>query len=66
VTELWRYDGQSLEINVLESGKYVKSNTSRNFSQVPLIDTIPQYVEQSKVVGRNATMKVFRNWVREF
>ncbi|MGL4621754.1 Uma2 family endonuclease [Chroococcidiopsis sp.] len=66
VTELWRYDGQSLEINVLESGKYVKSNTSRNFSQFPLVDAIPQYVEQSKVVGRNATMKAFRNWVREF
>ncbi|AFY89237.1 Uma2 family endonuclease [Chroococcidiopsis thermalis] len=66
VTELWRYDGQSLEINVLEDGKYVKSNTSRNFSQFPLVDAIPQYVEQSKVVGRNATMKAFRNWVREF
>jgi Uma2 family endonuclease len=66
VSELWRYDGQSLEINVLEDGKYVKSNTSRNFSQFPLVDAIPQYVEQSKVVGRNATMKAFRNWVREF
>lgn len=65
VTELWRYDGQSLEINVLEDGKYVKSNVSRNFSQFPLVDAIPQYVEQSKVVGRNATMKAFRNWVRE-
>lgn len=60
VTELWRYDGQSLEINVLEDGKYVRSNTSRNFPQFPLVDAIPQYIEQSKVVGRNATMKAFR------
>ncbi|OWY65327.1 hypothetical protein B7486_42515 [cyanobacterium TDX16] len=66
VSELWRYDGQSLEINVLEDGKYVKSNVSRNFSQFPLVDAIPQYIEQSKVVSRNATMKAFRNWVREF
>ena len=65
VPELWRYDGQSLEINVLESGKYKKSNISRNFPQFPLIDVIPQYVEQSKVVGRNAMMKAFRTWVRE-
>lgn len=65
VTELWRYDGQSLEINVLEDGKYVKSNISRNFPQFPLINVIPQYVEQSKVIGRNTTMKAFRNWVRE-
>lgn len=65
VPELWRYDGQSLEINVLESGKYEKSNISRNFPQFPLVDVVPQYVEQSKVVGRNTTMRAFRNWVRE-
>lgn len=65
VPELWRYDGQSLEINVLESGKYKKSHISRNFPQFPLVDVIPQYVEQSKVVGRNTTIRAFRNWVRE-
>lgn len=65
VSELWRYDGQSLEINVLESGKYVKSNISRNFPRFSLIDAIPQYVEQSKVVGRNAAMKAFRNWIKK-
>ena len=41
VPELWRYNGQSLEINVLESGKYKKSNISRNFPQFPLIDIVP-------------------------
>jgi len=63
VPELWRYDGQSLEINVLESGKYIKSNISRNFPSFPLIEIIPQYVEQSKIKGRNATIKAFRSWV---
>jgi Uma2 family endonuclease len=61
VPELWRYDGQSLEINVIESGKYIKSNISRN---LPLLDVIPQYVEQSKIKGRNATIKAFRSWVK--
>ncbi|MBW4503809.1 MAG: Uma2 family endonuclease [Scytonema hyalinum WJT4-NPBG1] len=65
VPELWRYDGQSLEINVLEYDIYLKSNLSRLFPQFPLNDVIPQYVEQSKTAGRNATMKAFRNWVRE-
>lgn len=65
VPELWRYDGQSLEINVLENGKYKESNISRNFPQLPLVDVIPQYVEQSKVVGRNTTIRALRNWVRE-
>lgn len=63
VPELWRYDGQSLEINVLESGKYVQSNISYNFPSLPLIEIIPQYVEQSKIKGRNATIKAFRSWV---
>lgn len=65
VPELWRYDGRKLEINVLEGGKYFQSNISHNFPQFPLINAIPQYIEQSKVTGRNATMKAFRNWVRE-
>ena len=64
VPELWRYDGQSLEINVLENGKYVKSNISHNFPSLPLVDIIPEYVEQSKINGRNATIKAFRIWVR--
>lgn len=65
VPELWRYDGQSLEINILDNGKYKKSNISRNFPQFPPSDVIYQYVEQSKVVGRNTIMRAFRNWVRE-
>lgn len=64
VPELWRYDGQKLQINVLEDGKYVESNHSFNFPNLAIAAVIHQYVEQSKVQGRNATMKVFRSWVR--
>ena len=62
--ELWRYDGQNLEISVLESGNYVKSNISRNFPSFPLVNIIHQYVEQSKTEGRNAAIKAFRSWAR--
>ncbi len=65
VPELWRYDGQSLEINVLENGKYINLNISRKFPSFPLIKVVPQYVEQSKIKGRNAAIKAFRSWVRE-
>lgn len=64
VPELWQYDGQNLEINVLENGKYDKSNISRNFPNLPLIDVISQYLEQSKIKGRNTTIKSFRSWVK--
>lgn len=64
VPELWRYDGRKLQINVLQAGKYVESKISHNFPNLPIGAVIHQYVEQSKVQGRNATMKVFRNWVK--
>ena len=65
VTELWRYNGSTLEINILKSGKYVQSETSLAFPNLPIADVLHDFVEQSKVRGRNATMKAFRAWVRE-
>jgi Uma2 family endonuclease len=65
VAELWRYDGKKIEINSLQSGKYVQSETSLVFPNLPIADVLHDFVEQSKVRGRNATMKVFRAWVRE-
>lgn len=65
VPELWRYNGHVLQINVLQYGKYVETQISPNFPAFPLVEVIPQYLEQSKAIGRNATIKAFRNWVRE-
>lgn len=65
VTELWRYNGKKIEINILQSGKYVQSGTSLAFPYLPIADVLHDFVEQSKVRGRNATMKAFRAWVRE-
>ncbi|MCA1993744.1 MAG: Uma2 family endonuclease [Coleofasciculus sp. S288] len=65
VAELWRYNGQKIEINILQSGKYVESETSLAFPTLPIADVLHDFVEQSKVRGRNATMKAFRAWVRE-
>lgn len=65
VAELWRYNGKTLEINVLQMGKYVQSKTSLAFPNLSVADVLHDFVEQSKVKGRNATMKAFRAWVRE-
>jgi len=65
VPELWRYNGRKLLSYVLQDGKYLESETSYNFPSLQIGSVIHQYVEQSKIVGRNAMMKVFRNWVRE-
>jgi Uma2 family endonuclease len=64
VPELWRYNGRKLQINVLQEGQYVESNASYNFPDLPIGEIIHQYVEQSRIIGRNSTMKAFRNWVK--
>jgi Uma2 family endonuclease len=64
VPELWRYNGQNLEINLLQSGKYVQSNQSLIFPNLPITEAIPEYLERSKVIGRNSTMKLFRAWLK--
>ncbi|MBD2409175.1 hypothetical protein FACHB389_24410 [Nostoc calcicola FACHB-389] len=65
VPELWRWNGNKLEINVLINGKYIESNNSRVFSSLPITQVIPEYLKRCKTDGRNATMKVFRAWVRK-
>jgi Uma2 family endonuclease len=63
VPELWRFDGQELKIFVLENGSYYESQISQQFSQLPIKQIIPEYLEKSKQDGRNKTMKAFRQWL---
>lgn len=65
VRELWRFNGTKLEINLLENGQYIESQISSIFPSLSIAEMLPKYLEESKIKGRNATMKVFRNWVRE-
>ncbi len=64
VRELWRFDGTTLEINVLQGGEYIQMSESPHFPGLPLGEVIPQYLQQSKVEGRNKSIKAFRAWVR--
>jgi Uma2 family endonuclease len=65
VPELWRFEKGKLQINVLQEGKYIKCDYSPNFPDLPLIEKIPQSVNQCRTLGRNKTMRGFRAWVRE-
>jgi Uma2 family endonuclease len=65
VKELWRYDGDKLEINVLTDGYYLTSKTSYHFPNLAVFETIPHYVKKSKLEGRNVTMRAFRSWIKE-
>ena len=65
VPELWRFENGKLQINVLREGKYIQCEYSPNFPNFPLIEIIPQYLNQCRTLGRNKTMRAFRAWVRE-
>lgn len=64
VPELWRFNGKTLEINVLQVDQYIQSDQSPHFPGLSLSEVIPQYLEQSKIQGRNKTIKAFRVWVK--
>lgn len=65
VPELWRWNGRKLEINVLVDGKYIESHASWHFPNLPISVVIPEYLQRSKLEGRNAAMRAFRVWLRE-
>ena len=65
VPELWRYDGHTLEINILRHGQYVLSPQSLHFPSIPVTDALPHHLVQSRSVGRTAVMRTFRAWIRE-
>ncbi|QJB43889.1 Uma2 family endonuclease [Dolichospermum flos-aquae] len=65
VPELWRYQQQVLEIFLLREGKYIKSQSSPNFPNIPIIELVNEYVRQCLTIGRSQAMRNFRNWVKD-
>ncbi|ABA22901.1 Protein of unknown function DUF820 [Trichormus variabilis ATCC 29413] len=65
VPELWRYETGKLQINVFQDGKYIESAISPNFPNLPIVEAIPKFVEQSRTLGRSPALRAFRKWVRE-
>lgn len=66
VPEFWQYKGDQLKVLLLEEGSntYQEAKTSKIF---PFLDLkkIPQLIQQSLDIGETATLKQFRQWVRE-
>jgi Uma2 family endonuclease len=65
VPEFWRYTQKGLEISLLIQGKYVKSDKSPNFPNIPIIELVNEYVQQSLTIGRSQAIRNFRNWVKD-
>ena len=65
VPEIWRYQNRKLQIYVLREGKYVESQTSPTFPNLPVIEGLSQFLEMSRTVGTSSALRAFRKWVRE-
>ncbi|MFM2063654.1 MAG: hypothetical protein RLZZ507_3325 [Cyanobacteriota bacterium] len=65
VPELWRYQKQGLEIFLLLDGQYIKSQSSPNFPNIPIVEIVNEYVQQCLTIGRSQAMRNFRSWVQE-
>lgn len=65
VPELWRFEKEQLQINVLRNGQYEISERGEIFATFAIAQVIPHYREQSNIIGRNATLKAFRQWIRQ-
>jgi Uma2 family endonuclease len=64
VPELWRYRKQSLQVYQLVEGNYELSETSLAFPFLPIAE-IPGLIEQSKIIGQRACVRLFRARIRE-
>ena len=64
VPELWRHTQQGLEISILQEGKYIKSQSSPNFPNIPIFELVNEYVQQCLIIGRSQAMRNFRDWVK--
>ena len=66
VPELWRYQGQKVQVFVLSSPAliYVEAQESPTFPLLAL-DMIPQFIQQSLIDGETTTLRSFRTWIRQ-
>lgn len=64
VPELWRYREGRLQISVLRDGKYVESEMSPTFPELPLVKVFSQFVQQSLTEGTSPALRAFRRWVQ--
>jgi Uma2 family endonuclease len=65
VPELWIYDSGKLIIYLLRDGKYIKSDISPTFINIPLTQIIPTTVERAWQVGSLQALEEFEVVITE-
>ncbi|HEY9703349.1 MAG TPA: Uma2 family endonuclease [Allocoleopsis sp.] len=65
VPELWRFERDNLQINVLIDGEYVSTEFSPLFPNLPVKKLIPEYLHKCRIEGRNKSIKQFRSLIQQ-
>ncbi|ACB50432.1 hypothetical protein cce_1082 [Crocosphaera subtropica ATCC 51142] len=66
VTEIWRYNGEMLQIYGLNLKQQNYEQISQSLAFPGLdITLIPQWLQQRLIIGETATLKRVRQWIRE-
>jgi|JI8StandDraft_2_1071088.scaffolds.fasta_scaffold12663_2 Uma2 family endonuclease len=65
VPEIWRYQQGKLLINILQNGRYIESETSLAFTDLPVIEGISQFLERSNDIPMSAVRREFRQWLKQ-
>jgi Uma2 family endonuclease len=64
VLEVWRYDGQNVQIYALKSGKYVKTASSQILPRLTGA-ILSEFIELMKTEGNTAARHAFRHRIKE-
>jgi Uma2 family endonuclease len=65
VPELWIYDTGKLKINVLQGDRYIESETSPTFPDLPISEMIPKAIERAKQIGTSQALLEFEDWLNQ-
>jgi Uma2 family endonuclease len=64
ISEVWRFDGQELEILILQHGEYCKSEISLALPEVTA-EAITWFLQESFKIGRLEWIKKVRAWAQQ-
>jgi len=64
IPEVWRFDGEKLEILLLTDGKYIKREYSACLPLVPS-EVVTNFLNESRSLGRLEWLKRVREWARQ-
>jgi Uma2 family endonuclease len=64
VEEIWRLKDNKLEINLLQNGKYISSDTSQILPLFPVIEGFSLFIDRSAELPTSTLRREFRQWVQ--